>query len=205
MMPDMDIDILRNLLKKHGISQTELAGLLGRDKAVITNLLQGRRTLKAEEAVTIARHLGIDVAQLLGEKPSRGGIAEPEALIPFRQPPTKAKRNAQIVEKGGKHYLRDSGMQAAGKAYALEVKDDSLALLGFMPGDIVISELDTACKAGQVVVVQHYKGASAETILRKYEPPFLMPYSASAGFRPLHEKQDNVRLVSPVLKLVRLL
>jgi transcriptional regulator with XRE-family HTH domain len=201
----VDIENLKHLLKKHGVTQTSLAHLLGRDKAVITNLMQGRRALKAEEAVLIARHLGIDVAQLLGEKPARKGAAEPDALIPFRQPPSRARRSPDIVERNGRHYLRDAGAIRNDKAYALEVKDESLNLIGFLPGDIAVSELDLPCKAGQVAVVQHYRGASAETILRKYEPPFLMPHSTRADFRPLHEEHDTLRIVSPVVKLIRLL
>jgi hypothetical protein len=192
-------------MRKSGVTQSDLAALIGRDKAVITNLMQGRRALKAEEAVTIARHLGIDVARLLGEKPdARKGVAEAETLIPFRQPPTRGRKSGEIVEQHGRHYLRDAAMTGA-DAYALEVKDESLNLLGFLPGDIVISELNKPCKPGQIVVVQHYKGAGAQTILRKYEPPFLMPHSTRPDFKPLHEQHDTVRLVSPVLKLIRLL
>lgn len=57
MIQLMSIEKLKELLEAHQVNQTQLARLLGRDKAVITNLLQGRRQLKAEEAVVIARHL----------------------------------------------------------------------------------------------------------------------------------------------------
>lgn len=204
MMQDMDIENLRNVLKKHGMSQTDLARLLGRDKAVVTNLFSGKRSLKAEEAMLIARHLGVDVAQILGEKPAaqKRGMEEPAVLIPFRQAPLKTKKSKQIVEKSGKFFLKDSDVTGA-NVYAVEVRDDSLNLLGFMPGDIVISDLDAPCKPGQVVVVQYYKGAGAETLLRKFEPPLLMAHSTSQAHKPLNVDKDNVRLVSPVIKLIR--
>lgn len=197
---EMDLMKLKGLLESHGITQTELARLLGRDKSVVTNLLQGRRQLKADEAKLIADVLGMPVGDLLGE--ARKGVEE-SGLIPFQHEPVKARRARQVVEKNGKFYLEDN-TGFSSKAYALEVRDDGLNMAGVMAGDVVISELDRPCKAGQVVVAQHYVAGAAETIVRKYEPPFLLPHSTNPAFRPLHLERDDVRAVSPVLKLVRL-
>lgn len=57
---------LKELLKERGITQTELACILGRDKSVVTKLFQGWRQLKASEAVLIAHHLGVPIARVLG-------------------------------------------------------------------------------------------------------------------------------------------
>lgn len=192
-------DNLKALLKQHGVSQAELARLLSRDKSVVTNLLQGKRQLKLEEARVIAEHLGIRVNDILGEKPE--GFEAP-ALIPFQHAPERTRKSKHIVEKDGKFYLEDQGDP---KAYALEIKDDSLNLAGYLPGDIVVSVLDKKCKKGDVVVVQHYLESGAETILRIYQPPYLQPHSTNPHYRSLHEQEDDVRLVSPVVKLVRLL
>lgn len=198
----MNLSHLKQLLAQHGISQTDFARILGRDKAVITNLFQGKRRLKADEAMLIARHIGVPVAQILGEP--KGGVSEPPVLIPFQHEPEMARKATGVVKKEGKFYLEVN--EAAGfssKAYALEVRDDSMNLSGILPGDIVISELDRPCKAGQMVVAQHYQGRGAKTVIRKYEPPLLLPHSTNASFKPLRADKEESRAVSPVLKLIR--
>lgn len=202
-MGRMNPQLLKTLLKEKGVQQTELAVLLGRDKAVITNLLQGKRHLKAEEAVIIAKYLGVPVTRLLGEKAVPGKAAEP-VLIPFQHAPVMLKKSRQVIEKGGKYYIEDSSAASA-KTYALEVRDDALNLSGILPGDVVICQADGKARKGQIVVAQHYQGRGAETILRKYEPPYLMPHSANPAHKPLSEKEHDVRVVAPVIKLIRLL
>jgi hypothetical protein len=201
----MDLSPLKQLLVKHGVSQTDLAHILRRDKAVITNLFQGKRQLKAEEAMLIARHIGVPVTQILGmrEPASAQTLREPPVLIPFQHEPSRAKKQSNVVKKDGKFYLEVADNNYSAKAYALEVRDDSMNLSGILAGDVVISELDRPCKPGQIVVVQHYEGRGAKTIIRKFEPPFLVPHSTDSGFGPLSAESDEVRVVSPVLKLTR--
>lgn len=193
---------LKQLLTKHGITQTDLAGILGRDKSVVTNLFQGKRQLKAEEATKIADYIGVSVTQILGVRDS--GLAEPALLIPFQQEPVHAKKSSGVVKKEGKFYLEvEGGGSYSPKAYALEVRDDSMQLAGILTGDVVISELDKPCKPGQIVIAQHYQGRGAKTLIRTYDPPFLTPHAIGGGFKPLNVDGDDVRLVSPVLKLIR--
>ena len=201
----MNLSHLKQLLSRHGITQTDLARILRRDKSVITNLFQGRRQLKAEEAMLIAAHIGVPVTQILGIKDNTSSpvFSEPPLLIPFQHEPEFNKKHAGIVKKDGKFYL-EADENYPPKVYALEARDDSMNLAGILPGDIVISEMDRPCKAGQVVVAQHYHGRGAATILRSYVPPFLMPHSISSSFKPLSLDNDEVRLVSPVLKLIRI-
>lgn len=196
---------LKELLARHGMSQTELARLLGRDKSVVTLLLQGKRQLKAEEALLIAQALSVPVAEVIGNAKNDAPSQVNEGmLIPFQHEPLATKKAKDVIAKGGKYYLQESGHFSA-KAYALEVRDDSMNLAGVLEGDIIVAELDKPCKAGQLVVVQHYGRGGAKTLIRRYQPPFLMAHSTNAAFGPLHEEEDDVRIVSPVLKLVRLL
>lgn len=196
---------LKQLLIQHGITQTDLARILNRDKSVITNLFQGKRQLKADEAALIARHIGVPVARILGiQEPGGRGFAEPPALVPFQHEPSLSKKRSGVVRKDGKFYLQVSEGGYSPKAYALEVPDDSMNLSGILPGDIVISELDRACTPGQIVIVQHYQGRGAKTIIRMYEPPLLIAHSTSSSFKPLSLDRDNVRLVSPLIRLIRI-
>ena len=199
----MNLSHLKNLLTQHGITQTDLARILGRDKSVITNLFQGKRLLKADEAMLIASHLGVPVTAILGLRDEPSGLMEPPALIPFQHEPKDSKTNPHVVKKEGKYFLSVQEREAGAKSYALQVPDNALNLIGIMEGDFVLSELDRPCKKGQVVVVQHYQGRGAKTLLRKYEPPLLLAHPTDASFRPLNLEQDDVRLVSPVLRLIR--
>lgn len=195
---------LKELLKSRGITQTELARWLNRDKSAVTQLMQGKRQLKASEAALIAQNLGVSVADLLGveERAAAQGVAE-SVLIPFQAAPTQV-RGKGIIEKGGKFFIEESA-NFSSSAYALEVADDGLNLSGVLPGDIVISDLSHAPREGQLVVAQAYAQGGAKTLVRKYAPPLLVPHSTNAAHAPLNIDDDDVRVVSPVLKLVRVM
>jgi transcriptional regulator with XRE-family HTH domain len=201
----MNLSHLKQLLIKHGITQTDLARILGRDKSVVTNLFQGRRQLKADEAAAIARLIGVPVAHILGIREHSGRqLMEPPLLIPFQHEPQQSKKRAGIVKKEDKFYLEvEASADYSAKAYALEVRDDSMNLIGILPGDIIISEMERPCKTGQIVVAQHYQGRGAKTIIRQYDPPFLLPRSMTQTFKPLNLEDGHARLVSPVVKLIR--
>src|SRR4051812_38591518 len=104
----MNMSHLKQLLAKHGINQTDLAHILGRDKSVVTNLFQGKRRLKADEAAVIAGHIGVPVAQVLGIQEKAGGaFHEPPMLIPFQDDPVRNKKTASIVKKEGRFFLTE--------------------------------------------------------------------------------------------------
>lgn len=193
---------LKRLLSERGITQTELARILGRDKSVVTNLFHGRRQLKAGEATLIARLLSVPVAEVLDMQEDVPGVSE-HTLIPFQNAPGNIRGIKQISQREGIYYIEESRF-FSDKAFALEIKDDALNLAGVLPRDIVISELDKPCKPGQFVVAQVYEGKGAETVVRRLQPPYLMPHSTNPAYQPIHVEQSDVRLVSPVLKLVRL-
>ncbi|MGE0754995.1 MAG: helix-turn-helix domain-containing protein [Alphaproteobacteria bacterium] len=196
---------LKKLLVRHGINQVELARILNRDKSVVTNLFQGKRQLKADEAALIARHIGVPVAEVMGlREADKTGFSEPENLIPFQAPPSNTTRKSPaVVRIDGKYYLDHRDVGLSSKLFALEVKDDSLNLSGVLAGDIVVAEMDRNCKVNQLVVVQYYQGRGATTLIRRNQPPFLMPHSTEQKFKPLSTATDDVRVVAPVMKLIR--
>lgn len=200
----MDLSYLKKLMKLRGISQTDLAEILGRDKSVITNLFQGKRQLKVAEAMVIAEHMEVPVSQLFGmDEQENSGFME-AALIPFQHEPKQWKKHGNIICKEGKFFLEAGDLgEFSSKAYVLQVQDDSMNLSGLLEGDLIISELDRSCKSGQIVVVQHYQGRGAKTLIRRYDQPLLLPHSTNPAFKPLHIDKDEVRIVSPLLKMVR--
>lgn len=197
----MEMTHLKSLLKSHGITQTQLANMLGRDKSAITNLLQGKRQLKASEVVKIANFMNISETEVLGVEPENG-LGEMQR-IPFSAPPSAKAQLSQHISKQGEGYYVSAGGQVNDRMFAFEVKDESLNLSGFMVGDIVISELGLKIEAGDFVIVQHYEGGGARTLLRRYQPPFLMPHSTISTYDKLHEERESVKIVSPVLRVIR--
>ncbi len=97
---------------------------------------------------------------------------------------------------GGSAALRDALWPGRANADLWQVKSRALELAGYLPGDFVVVDLDRAPAGGDVVCAQVYDWdtRTAQTILRLYEPPFLMPASQSALFRK-PEIVDDDRVV----------
>ncbi|MEA3011834.1 MAG: hypothetical protein QOD42_379 [Sphingomonadales bacterium] len=64
-------DQLRQILidarKARSLKQTELAKLLGRSQAFVSNYERGQRRLDVAEFIEIARMLGLDPVEVIGE------------------------------------------------------------------------------------------------------------------------------------------
>lgn len=201
---------IRKLLKEKRLKQIDLASLLGRDKSVITLLMQGKRKLGADEAVTLAHFFKVPVAVILDEVPighSDGRarldrLAEPLA-IPFQTPPRHVAIDGETVqEKGGEHYLLAEGVNE--HDVALEVLDDAMNLAGLLKGDIVIAAMNETASPDDVVVVQHYEGDGAKSLLRRYQPPHLCADSTDSNARDFHIEEDDVRIIAPIKRMIRL-
>lgn len=197
----MNHEHLKSLLAKHGVTQTQLAKWLGRDKSVVTNLLQGRRLLKAHEAALIARELNIEINEIFGGEAPSSGVSEHEGWIAFQHAP-KTPNAPHILQRGGKFYVEDGTIRHP-KAYALQVRDNSLDLLGILEGDIVISQMDLPVQIGKIAVIQHYVGAGAQTLLRKFTGTVLTAHSSDKNHQDFAADDPAIRIVSPVLKLLR--
>jgi|ERR1700741_39959 len=61
----MAYEHIKNLLSKHGEDQTDLAKLIGRSPAVITNLFNGSRSLQIEEVEKLAEHYEVSTDYIL--------------------------------------------------------------------------------------------------------------------------------------------
>jgi hypothetical protein len=76
------------------------------------------------------------------------------------------------------------------------IRTRALERIGYLPGDIVIVDLGRRPEAGDAVCAQVYdwRRADAETVMRLYEPPYLVAASLDEGLRrPL--VVDNERVV----------
>lgn len=214
MMPHMSMEHLRVLIKTRGVTQTQLARVLNRDKSAVTNLLQGKRLLKAEEVIRIAEFLGISEAEVLGRPPADGGgLSMPRAPVVVSPPPVTspppvaAHADAPTVPfitlEGQAPRLYEYPVFTGHKLQAFEVPDESMNLAGLLPGDVVLLDMQAPMHKEQILLVQQYNGADTLTVLRRYKPPFLLPESTHDGFEKLHQERANVRLLAPVIGMIR--
>jgi transcriptional regulator with XRE-family HTH domain len=84
---------LKELLKTHGWSQSQLADLLGRNRSAITHLMKGERQLKADEVVKIAKALQVSFAEVLGE------IGQASHDIQKQNSTEAPKASPEVIEK----------------------------------------------------------------------------------------------------------
>lgn len=88
--------------------------------------------------------------------------------------------------------------------YVAAVNTRALALLGLMPGDEILFDMGTQAVAGDVVQAQIYGGTGAETVLRIYDPPYLVARSLDASApKPVAVDGERVRIAAVALRLHR--
>jgi hypothetical protein len=82
------------------------------------------------------------------------------------------------------------------------IRTRALERIGFLPGDIVIVDLGRRPEAGDAVCAQVYdwRRVAAETVMRLYEPPYLVAASLDEGLRrPLVVDNEQVVIKGVVL------
>lgn len=206
MLQFMEPDHLKHLLVAKGKTQSQLAAALGRDKSAITNLLQGKRQVKLRELPKIADFLEVGVEELLGMSPAQRTNPSPSSAIPFYMPPGPLVQAMPIIaqQEAGFVLTMQLAIDNPVQCVAFEVPDHSLDLHGLVPQDIVICDLSAPCQAGNNVLVEvRAVDGSKQVVLRKYQPPFLNAYSTREGFERLHEERANVRMIAPVIQMLR--
>ncbi|HWT31847.1 MAG TPA: hypothetical protein VN240_12590 [Propylenella sp.] len=137
----------------------------------------------------------------------RHGVAPPLGFEHLRPVRGLAEPEAQEYRHDAEPDL-DGVIKAfiAGRANvtAWVLKTRALEHLGYMPGDIVILDLNAPWRPGDIVCAQLYnhERGRTETIWRRYEPPYLIANSTDPAFlRPLHE--DSVARKGAVLMSLR--
>lgn len=72
-----------------------------------------------------------------------------------------------------------------------------LDLSGIVPGDLLVADLNKDARENDFVIAQVYdwKKDTAETILRKFHPPYLVAHSSDAAFsKPISIEDDSIMI-----------
>lgn len=91
--------------------------------------------------------------------------------------------------------------------YRARVMSDVLNLEHIRPGDVLDFDMSIEPRAGDIVVAQHYHlhRDRAETVLRVYQPPYLLTRSSNplVDQRPMLVDGERVKIMGTFVRLVR--
>ena len=184
----MAVNPIRARREQLGISQAELARRVGIDRQKMWKIETDRREIQPEEIPALQRELGLNLEQLLGQKPLRG-FAESEAE--YINEPDMTDLELRLARL----------LYPTGQADTLVVTTPALILNGYAIGDRILVDRKRQPSSGDNVVCQIYDEEIgwAETILRCYRPPLLMPAAVETHYRAYPEDDPNVRIVGVIV------
>ena len=191
--PRQHREYLRRVIAHTGKPPTRIAKEIGVAASTLTRLLKENstatlhaRTIRKLEEYSRIPFSGSDAPG----PPGIGGLAED--AVPF-----DAKSADPAVSAAIKALI--GGRQAADP---WTIRTRALERIGYLPGDIVIVDLGRRPEAGDAVCAQVYdwRRAAAETVMRLYEPPYLVAASLDEGLRrPLVVDNEQVMIKGVVL------
>jgi len=173
--PRQHREYLRRVIAHTGKRPTRLAKEIRVAASTLTRLLNesSTATLHARTISKLQEHSGIPFGGDAPVPPGPPGLAED--AVPFdadaADPAVAAAIKALI------------GSRAAAESCTIRTR--ALECLGYLPGDIVIVELDRRPEPGDVVCAQVYVWGRSEpeTVMRIYEPPVLVGASYDEHLR----------------------
>lgn len=166
--------------KRADVTAEDIGKALGRDRSVVSRIYVGRQKMSLDQAKVFARVLGTPLEDVM----KHAGILDPAEAQ--RVAPGYADSDVAPWMGSGSEAerLKATAASLGGDRRGVDVwtvKSLAMATGGLLPGDhlLVDSLQSERCKAGDIVVAQTYDGptGTAETVLRRYEPPVLVAAS----------------------------
>jgi hypothetical protein len=100
-----------------------------------------------------------------------------------------------------------AGEPLTANQYVRRVNTRALDLAGFLPGDEVLLDMAVLPRAGDVVAAQVYnlQRGTAETVLRLYDPPYLVARSTddTLPLKPLLVDNERVKVMAVAVRALR--
>ncbi len=171
----MDAQWFKALQRKADVTSFDLGAAIGRDRSVISRIINGSQRMTLDQARIFADRLGVP----LNEMVEKGGLANgtvAQQLAPGFADSDAAPWAGQGAE--GDRTRRIAELYGARPGVDVwQVKGRGMAFAGYLPGDFILVDTHAAerVRRGDDVVAQVYRGAGARTVFRRYEPPVLVP------------------------------
>lgn len=179
--------------KEAGITAQEIAEAAGRHRSQVSHILTGRQAMNLHWAKAFATALQVPLAEVL----RHAGTLEDETAADAGTPGVSGFSEGDASPFAGQPGERERETERArlfgGGAPGVDlwtVRSAALELDGYLIGDRILVDTNAAerVRAGDVVVAQAYdvQRASADTLLRRYEPPVLVSRSPDRTTRRAH-------------------
>lgn len=171
-------DWLTDVMRRTGLKATPLARRAGLSPSTLI------RALDDQNPSMLERRSITKIAQTFGVAEPGAGVATgmAEDLLPYRE--TAQPR----VDIKADQYLRVIGSRV-------------LDLIGYLPGDVVLLDMSETAAEGDAVDAQVYDRSGADTVLRYYDPPYLVARSTQPELaaKPLLVDGERVRIAAVVV------
>lgn len=184
----MDDKWFKTQQKKAGVTAEDIARHMGRDRSVVSHILNGRQRMSLEWAQAFADVLGVSVPDVL----EHAGVA-PKQVTRQLQPGFSESDAAAWIPQGADDRQVPTMAAAMGQRPGVDVwqiRSAAMSFMGYMPGDYMLVDTHAAerVRAGDVVIAQVYDNAksTAATLLRRFEPPVLVAASPEPDDRRVY-------------------
>jgi Helix-turn-helix. len=192
---------IERILAAHGLSAGAAAKKAELAPTTLTRFLNGQTTAlpSTTTILKLSKTFNAVPPALGGNGGSGGEFQAPVATPQMRHYVAESELVSYQPQKG----QADADTQllavlAPGRrnAHVFELHSRALDQLGYLPGDLVIVDLGATPEAGAVVCAQIYEWQQvrADTVMRVYEPPYLVGHSSDPRYRR-PEFVDNRRVV----------
>lgn len=182
-------EFVRSVVEKTKTPPTRLATEIGVAPSTLTRLLNepdgGKATLRATTIAKLEHYSGLVAPTMDMPEGGRTAPSLREDAVPFEPKGADAVVAAAIKAIIGTQKYID----------AWTMRSRALECAGFMPGDTVLVDLSTLPRAGEPACAQVYdwRGGNAETVMRIYEPPYLVAATYDGNLRkPLLVDDERV-------------
>ncbi len=184
---------LRSVLAQTKLAPTALAQRAGVSQPTVTRFLNdptGKHALSARTLAAIERASGMRY----GPDPHPAGFRESEAA------PYNPKGSGEVAD------IVRALVADRNSVTPWTLKSRALETSGYMPGDVLIVDLNEGPTPGDVVCAQLYDWArsSAQTVFRLWEPPYLTPATLDPALREIFPVDNrNTAIKGVVVATVR--
>jgi hypothetical protein len=191
---------LANVLQTHGLTANRLATMIGKSPTTLTRVLNDPNAKHTLSTPTIDAIMRVTGAQPPGSHAmARPGEAPRIAMSELDGLPISPQTGDLRVDEAVRYLC-----QATPGLDPWRLNTRALEALGYLPGDVVITDQAATAEHGDVVVAQIYRPRGAETVFRMFAKPFLVAAAQDRVARqPLLVDDSHVAIRGVVVAMFR--
>ncbi len=178
------MNIIRELRKQKGLSQSELAALCNVHQTAVSQWENGRTSPDSDSLLILAGVLGVSVGTLIGGEDIGGAVLVPVLGYVRAGIPMEAVEDILDYEE------ISADMASRGEYFGLKIKGDSMLPL-FQAGDTVIVRRQPDAESGEIaVVLVNGNDATVKKIIKKDTSILLV--SENSAYEPMMFTKDEI-------------